>query len=265
MVTFLTNEQIRRNAPSVFATGHDGLRSDRYTFVSSEKVMDSFRDLGWDVASAQQPRSRKSDPLHNKHLLRFRPKSDDLTFRDPRGDRDVFPEIILYNSSNGTCRWKLMAGAFSMVCSNGLTIRMEGFEDVGETISHKHIGWDPNNAYTAVQNISESFGGFFRKVSEMTQIDLSDIHRADMAQEAMELRFGDVRIDSKLLLQPKRSEDTGRDLWTTFNVLQENCIRGGFKLNKRTSRELKNIDALERVNSGLWDIAESQLARVMVG
>jgi len=33
-------------------------------------------------------------------------------------------------------------------------------------------------------------------------------------------------------------------------------------LNKRTSRELRNIDALDRVNTGLWDLAETALLAV---
>tara|TARA_Y100000310_G_scaffold69211_1_gene64666 strand:- start:3017 stop:3811 length:795 start_codon:yes stop_codon:yes gene_type:complete len=264
MVQFLTRNQIEKKAPSVFATEHDGKRSDRYTFVSSEKILDNFQELGWGVAEAASPFSRKSDPLHNKHMIRFRPYSDDLTFRDPRGNKDVFPEILLYNSSNGTSRWKLEAGAFSMICSNGLTIRVPGFEQVGETISRKHIGWNPTYAYDAVNRISDSFGNFFETVSEMVQIDLPEGNRIDMASEARELRFGENHFDPKLLLSPRRTEDSGKDIWTTYNVLQENCIRGGFKLAKRTARELKNIDSLARVNTGLWDIAERQMSMATV-
>jgi hypothetical protein len=65
------------------------------------------------------------------------------------------------------------------------------------------------------------------------------------------------------LLTLRRGEDSGRDIWTTFNVLQENCVRGGIKLTKRTSRDLTNIDALDRVNTQLWDVAEETLALVM--
>ena len=259
MVTFLTPDQIQERAPSVFATEHDGKRSDRYTFVSSEKIMDTFDDLGWGVADAAAPFSRKSDPLHSKHMIRFRPKSDDLTFRDPRGNKDVFPEILLYNSSNGTSRWKLSAGAFSMVCSNGLTIRVPGFEQVGEDISRKHIGWNPVYAYDAVNRISDSFGNFFGTVSDMVQVELNEETRTDMAVEARKLRFGDVHMDPMLLLAPRRGEDQGRDIWTTYNVLQENCVRPSFRLNKRPARTLRSIDALDRVNSGLWSLAEDTL------
>ena len=261
MVSFLTKEQISKAAPSVFATSHDGNRSERYTFVSSEKIIDTFQELGWGVTDAQQPTSRKSDPLHNKHLLRFRPISDDLSFRDPRGGKDVFPEIINYNSSNGTSRWKLVSGAFTMVCSNGLTIRVPGFEELGQELSRKHIGWDPQIAYNAVQDMSEAFPTFFEVVAEMTQHDLDDNQRLEMAQAARELRFPSKDLDPTLLLTPRRSEDTGRDIWTTFNVIQENCIRPDFRL-KRPARVLSNIDALDKVNSGLWTIAEDALAAV---
>ena len=263
MVSFLTLDQIRDKAPSVFATEHDGLRSDRYTFVSSQKIMEGFDELGWGVVDAGQPFSRKSDPLHNKHLLRFRPRDAEMSFLDPRGGKEVFPEILSYNSSNGTSRWKLVSGAFSMVCSNGLTIRVPGFEHIGQDMSRKHIGFDPQIAYGAVQSMSDSFGDFFGTVAEMTQHDLSDEQRLSMALEARDIRFdGNDSIDPSLLLTLRRGEDSGRDIWTTYNVLQENCVRGGIKLAKRTSRDLQNIDALDRVNTQLWDAAESALGAV---
>ena len=260
MVSFLSKEQIAQAAPSVLAKSHDGLRSDRYTFVDSEQVIDTMADLGWGVADVQQPRSFKSDPAHSKHLVRFRPLDQDLAFRDPRsGGGLVFPEIINYNSSNGTSRWRLESGAFTMVCSNGLTIRVPGFEHIGEELSRKHIAFDPQLAYDAVQNMAQNFGGFFDVVSEMTQRDLTPGERTDFAVQAREIRGWDDSIDPAVLLAPRRAEDKGTDVWTTFNVLQENLVRGGIKLAKRTSRTLSNIDQLATVNSRLWDAAERVL------
>jgi len=259
MVTFLTKEQIAQAAPSVLAKSHDGLRSDRYTFVDTEQVIDTMRELDWGVASAQQPRSFKSDPAHSKHLVRFRPLDEEFSFSDPRTGGAVFPEIICRNSSNGTSRFGLESGAFTMVCSNGLTIRLPGFEELGEEMSRKHIAFDAQLAYDAVQNMAANFGGFFETVGEMTQRDLTDGERVDLAVEARTIRGWDDSIDPMVLLQPRRGEDLGRDLWTSYNVLQENLVRGGIKLASRTSRDLSNIDALSRVNAQLWDAAEAVL------
>jgi hypothetical protein len=272
MVNFIDKARIARIAPSVFAKDHDGLRSDRYTFVSSEKIIDAFDELGWGVTAATQPTSQinketnqpKSDPLHSKHLLRFRPRSNDLAFRDPRGNRDVFPEVVAFNSSNGTARFKLVSGAFSMICEHGMIIRVPGFEEVGDTVSRKHIGWDPQIAYNAVQEMSDSFPNFFKIVGEMTQHDLKPETRLEMAQAARTLRFGEnSTIDPSILLNPARDDDAGTDIWTTFNILQERCVRGGYKLASRTARDLTNIDALDRVNTGLWTIAEETLETVL--
>lgn len=263
--------QILKQAPAVFATDHDGKRSGRYTFVSSQRIIEGFDGLGWGVVDAQQPVSRTSNATHNKHLVRFRPRDNALAFTDPRGGNQVFPEIISYNSSNGTSRWKLVSGAFSMVCANGLTVRMRGFEAVGESMSRKHIGFDPQIAYDAVQYMSHSFVGFFETVSAMTQQELNLDLRLIMALRAREIRFGmpwelltpkaDMQdVDPYDLLKPRRQEDDGRDVWTTFNVLQENCVRGGIKMGKTTSRPLSNIDVLDRVNTELWDLAEEALA-----
>lgn len=264
MTQFLTLDQVSKLAPSALATGHDGNRSDRYTFVSSRDVIETFEGMGWGVAGAMQPKSRKSDPAHNKHILRFRPKDGGLAFRDPRGGKDVFPEIICNNSSNGTSRFLLESGAFSMICSNGLTIRVAGFEEIGEKFSRKHIGWDASLAFDTIKKMEESFGSFFTVVAEMTQHDLSPEQRFTFADMARKIRFqGNDSLDPKVLLTPRREADMGTDVWTTYNVIQENCVRGGFKLNKRTSRELTNIDALQKVNASLWDAAEETLALAM--
>ncbi len=107
----------------------------------------------------------------------------------------------------------------------------------------------------------DGFGGFFQTVSDMIQVDLDEDQRADFAIAARDLLFPEKSImDPMSLLAPRREKDTGCDIWTTYNVLPENCVRGGLKVSKRTSRNLTNIDALDKVNTGLWSKAEEILA-----
>ena len=57
--------------------------------------------------------------------------------------------------------------------------------------------------------------------------------------------------------QIRREEDRGTDLWRTFNVAQENLIRGGF-LNGSTRRVARPITSIQKdvkFNSELWDLA----------
>ncbi len=60
---------------------------------------------------------------------------------------------------------------------------------------------------------------------------------------------------------PRRVLDRGQDLWTTFNVVQENVIRGGIRgrteKGKMTrTREVTGIDGDIKLNQVLWKMAE---------
>ena len=61
------------------------------------------------------------------------------------------------------------------------------------------------------------------------------------------------------ILQARRSEDMGSDLWTVFNRTQENLIQGGFLVTngRRRSRKITNIDKNIAINTSLWDLASS--------
>jgi hypothetical protein len=40
-------------------------------------------------------------------------------------------------------------------------------------------------------------------------------------------------ITPEQIINPRRVLDRGQDLWTTFNVVQENVIRGGFVAERK--------------------------------
>jgi hypothetical protein len=63
------------------------------------------------------------------------------------------------------------------------------------------------------------------------------------------------------IMYPKREEDNKNDLWTVFNVVQENFIRGGLEYTSSRGRKtslkgLKSIMAVNQVNTKLWELAE---------
>jgi hypothetical protein len=67
------------------------------------------------------------------------------------------------------------------------------------------------------------------------------------------------------LLEERRHDDRGNDLWTVFNVAQENILRGGIRGRKRdannrirrvTTRPVKSIDRDVRLNKALWTLTE---------
>jgi hypothetical protein len=95
---------------------------------------------------------------------------------------------------------------------------------------------------------------------------LDDNEALIFARNALLLRYDTLEqppIDARTLLAPRRAEDQGNDLWTTFNKVQENLVRGGISDGRRnrlgrlrTLRALSGIDSKIGLNKGLWSLAE---------
>lgn len=259
MVTFLEKDQINRLAPSAFATCPHNHMSDRYSFIPSFDIIDQFSDLGWNVTDAKQPRSYKSSSANKKHLLTFQPRDLNLTVSDPRSlDSKVLPQILMTNSSDGSSSLNFAAGLFALICSNGLVIQTLNLG----SFNQRHMKLDMETVGNAIEHITTMVPTLANSIEDMSQKDLTHSEQLLLADQAREARWGiDSTVDSRMLLNPRRVEDSGSDLWTTFNVIQENTIQGGFKseTQKRTARKLTNLDALQRVNMALWSQAESLL------
>ena len=112
----LSDEQIARSAPAVFADSPHHEVSGRYGFVRTIDVIHGLRDVGWVPVRAKQPNVRKQDRRGvAKHLIRFR-----RTDAEPLGRvGDAVPEVVLFNSHDRTSAFQLNAGLFRMVCSSG--------------------------------------------------------------------------------------------------------------------------------------------------
>jgi hypothetical protein len=69
-------------------------------------------------------------------------------------------------------------------------------------------------------------------------------------------------------LEPRRAEDQSNNLWTVFNTVQENLVRGGLSDSRRdrrgklrTMRSLKGIDSRVFLNKALWSLAEALICK----
>jgi hypothetical protein len=141
-----------------------------------------------------------------------------------------------------------------------------------ESISVRHTG----NILQAIVDGSYSIVGHAAKalgtVKQWRQLQLTDGERHAFATSAHTLRFADAEgktttpITPDQLLVPRRYDDQGKDLWTTFNVAQENVLRGGLsgiqrnpegrRVRRVSMREIKGIDGNVQLNRALWTLAE---------
>lgn len=260
----LSNEALTRAAPSIFATEAHESRSARFAPIATIQVLEGLRREGFDVFSAMQARTRDvTRKEFTKHLVRLR-------HRGIRNDAGQAFEIVLLNANDGSAAYQMLPGFFRMVCGNGL-IAGESFEGVKVRHSGNAVGEVIEGAYRVLEDAPKVAD----QVTAFRALTLSRDERMAFAEAAHVLRFPDhyaqdeerretpIRADQ--LLQARRSADTAPDLWTTFNAVQENVIRGGLSAigrnaaNQRrrtTMREVNGIDQSRNLNRALWTLAE---------
>jgi hypothetical protein len=156
------------------------------------------------------------------------------------------------------------AGLFRLVCSNGLTVPTSVAEKF--SIRHNHFSYDD------VKELADSFSQKLPKieasVNRMMERQLTEKEKLRLVGEAVKIRWAvgsqPQSLDMSDILTPFRSEDEGDDLWKVFNVVQEKFVRGGVEYKSQSGRKtglrgLKNIMAVNAINTKLWETAESMI------
>jgi hypothetical protein len=253
---FLSKEQIKSKAPSIFTlTAAQGV-SDKYTHIPTSNVIDDMDLLGWKVVDAKEVKARKGIGFQ-KHLLVFR--NEDVVINGADGDT-VYPQILLTNSHDGKNSFTFTAGLFRMICENGLVVSTEQFEDV----KMRHMGYTFEELQEQIKGMVERLPLTVESMNKMKQIEMSQEAAIEFAQKAIAARFNEneienISVDVNQLLTPTRKEDEGNDLWSVFNVIQEKILEGDFNytfgVKVRKARKIKNFNQDLKINKELFNLA----------
>jgi len=264
--TALENEAMLLTAPSIFATKPHDEVSARYGFTPTIQIIDALRNEGWFPVDATQKNVQdQSKKLLTKHLVRFRRLNDDIIV----GDSAV--ELLLTNSHDRSAAFVLHAGIFRMACANGIVIADSTFNKV----SVRHNQNAAEDVVEGVYRVVEEVPLITSQVEDMQNIQLTPFEQEVFAQTALnyitpEAKEGDAKVITtehdmvKQMLRPKRSADTGSDLWSTYNVVQEKALKGGLcvlkqndkgRYRRNTTRKIKSIDKDIKLNKALWEMA----------
>ncbi len=251
----LDNEALHRHVPSVFACEAHDSRSERYVYVPTIEIVEGLRREGWFPFFAVQAVPRDgSRHGHAKHMLRLR--------RDDGIGKPEAAEVIIVNSHDGTSAYQMFAGMLRFVCTNSM-IAGERFEEV--RVPHK--GGIQDQIIEGVYTVAEDFPRLIDATETMKDTCLSRDEQQVLAEASLVARYGEeespVRPDQ--IIAPRRREDAGQSLWQTFNVIQENLIRGGLngrrqtsdgRIRRSTTRPINGIDQNVGLNRALWTLAE---------
>jgi len=150
-------------------------------------------------------------------------------------------------------------GLFRLVCANGLVIADSKFAQV----KRRHAGVEKEEIFEVIHEASKEFPNVWSKVSEYKSMKLTNGQRFDFASKVVEYQWGaDSVISPNSLLNTRRPEDQSDDLFSTYNVLQENIIKGGVHYTNpqrqtlRRTRAIKNATRDIRINQELWTMME---------
>ena len=249
---FLDTDTLRNRAPAVYAaSAHEG-RSRTYSFLSTQKLLNSLSQAGFLPVAAEQSATRVRSPLHARHVIRLRRRFETVELGDG------FPELVLLNSHDGTSAYQLRLGIHRVHCRNGLIVS-EGMFPIFRVT---HRGDILDELIRAALEMAERFSSLAAEVQRMQRQFLTVEQREQFAAQAIALRYPKgipTGLRSSQLLIPRRAEDAGSDTWRTFNVVQENILRGGLPYatepRRRSTRSISSIRQNVRLNSALWEAA----------
>lgn len=251
----LTADAIERILPR----GPAPTTSDKYVFLDTREVVKDMKDLGYEAVSFSVSKARTIEGFYAPHMVDFRPAGD-LAPHNIKGTR---PRLIFINSYDGSRRAQVMAGLFRFVCLNGMVIG-----DTAADASFIHMGADALDLRADVAAAAEVSGQSLEVMAQARTIPLSPAARTRMAERAVAIRFGEGEVGytppANVALMPRRRDDTGHDLWTTWNVLQENLMKGGVvgvnpEGKTRVLRPISQVTKSLRVNTDLWGLLEEGL------
>lgn len=262
---FLTTDEVAVKAPAVFAHTKAARLTSRYVSLASSSLIPVMQDYGYHITQAAQKKGRLTQE-HSSHLLAFSKPQD---VADSTGVR---PEIILYNSHDGTSSVKLFAGAFRFICSNGIV--------AGQGYSSKlyHTKSALSGFEDMLKNIVDSMPSLMDKMERLRHMQLSFEEREAMATAAVKTRWSmldntvsDAPVKGSYAtratvvdaLQHHRQQDAAVDAFTLWNRIQENVLRGNLMIksfNKlgegtyRKSRPVASVSEHVRINSELFNL-----------
>ncbi|MCV2366958.1 DUF932 domain-containing protein [Roseateles oligotrophus] len=259
--TPLAEDQMRRAAPSIFATGKHDSRSERYTYIPTIEVLRGLRREGFEPFMVAQSQSRiEGKTEFTKHMIRMRYQGHTAGQLQAKPEAN---EIIMINSHDGASSYQMLAGMFRYVCCNGLIVGT-----VSNDIRIPHKGNIQGEVIEGAFRVLDDFEAVDASTEGMKALTLEPAEERAFATAALALRYGErdegqapAPVTAEQLTEARRFEDQGPSLWLAMNRIQSNVMQGGqagrtVQGRRTQTRPVGSIDRTVSLNRALWVLAE---------
>jgi hypothetical protein len=172
--------------------------------------------------------------------------------------------MLLWNSHDLGSSFKLITSVWRYACGNGLMVSSEF-----ANFTHRHVGFDLDKLIGSALEIAEASASVSEQVEAMKAITLTPNERSIFAASAHQLVYDDpteAPVRPEQLLNARRFDDRKMDdLWTCYNICQENIMKGGVRgmtfdeygrHRRVTTRPVKALDRNVKLNQALWYLTE---------
>ncbi len=254
----LSNDELLKFAPSIFSENPIEGVSDKYAFVPTYKLLDTFRNAGYYPINAGESKVRDEENQgYQKHIIQFRSLENLLR---PNA-KDEYEDIVLTNSHNRTSSFIVDLAVFRIVCSNMLVVPSKSFVHT----SIVHVGFTEQKVKNAIKEVTSYMPKIKEEVAKFKSIYLTSAEEQMLANAAIDIRFDTNThyIEADELLKVNYEEDKTSTLWSAYNRIQEAMIRGGVKMKNLvtgknfTSKAINGIDATIKFNKELFEIVQN--------
>ncbi len=231
--------------------------SNKFGFISSSDLVTNLENQGLTLADVVESKIRKNKDLrqgYQKHVLRF-----NTGLSNSHGNL----QVLAINSHEGSSALTFRLGFFRMVCSNGLIIG----SDLIPQIKVRHTSNGLLKLNDSVDELLQWQRVAMDNIEKMSSKKLSSDDYEKLALASAKIRMGEKFTDKIVpLFESKRYADNAPDLFTAFNVIQENVMRTGFyALNKENNvaikvRAIRGVNASLELNTALYNEAMKLVA-----
>ena len=261
----LTPLEVEARAPAAYTLGHAETLSARYGEVSTARAIEILDGHGWKPTQAAQKRARSvAGRGYAEHLI---------AFGMPGGfegspSANERPEVILYNSHDGSSSLRLFVGFYRFICSNGI-VAGQGFE-----ARIRHSVGTVAGFETMLSETVERIPAMLEAVNRLRAVSLTPAGIREAGERAARLRWQALPPGAKPgvyctqetvrgLVSPRRWADDKPDAWTVLNRIQEGVIRGGVLIRSvteakptgadRKAKAVGSVSETVRLNRAVWD------------
>ena len=190
------------------------VHSDKYSLVPYQVHFDAFEKaikgsrLRWETMRIGTDLTDNGARIFRQYLF----PDHQVTFDSGRGERTVALRILMFDSYDGSSRFRGMAGGYDFVCAN-TSVSGKSIDEIG----FKHVGDMADKIDMAAERLTQSADRFIEEMNRLASWPKIGLKTVEFSELVGAMPQSNPRLVDQLTADYARVE--GRNLWDAHNLL----------------------------------------------